>query len=184
MEIRSSIGPANGKTANPCDIKSGRFSFFKKGLLGGVFVLALFCSFSSALAQVSLLYQKDGSATSDRLGWSVAGVGDVNGDGRADFIVGAALADPGGISNAGSAYLYSGASGALLYQKNGSGTNGQLGWSVAGAGDVNGDGRGDFIVGSPNTAFVYSGATGALLYQKSAGYSVGGAGDVDGDGRA
>ncbi|MGH8004655.1 MAG: integrin alpha, partial [Limisphaerales bacterium] len=65
--------------------------------------LVLFCLFSSAFGQVSLLYQKDGSAYDSRLGFSVAGAGDVNGDGRADFIVGAPYADPAGVFNAGSA---------------------------------------------------------------------------------
>jgi len=145
----------------------------------------------------ALLYQKNGGAARDSLGLSVAGAGDVNGDAKADFIIGVPSADPGGLSNAGSAYLYSGATGALLYQKNGAAANDRLGNSVAGAGDVNGDGKGDFIIGADHalfdagSAFLYSGATGALLYQKDGaagndilGQSVAGAGDVNGDGKA
>ncbi|MGH8003719.1 MAG: FlgD immunoglobulin-like domain containing protein, partial [Limisphaerales bacterium] len=149
----------------------------------------------------ALLYQKNGVAAADNLGNAVAGVGDGDGDGRADFIVGAQGADPGGLFNAGSAFVYSGASGALLYQKNGAAIVDLLGSSVAGAGDVNGDGRADFIVGArladvgglvdAGSALVYSGATGALLYQKNGsavgqglGRSVSGGGDLDGDGRA
>ncbi|MCI0406143.1 MAG: integrin alpha [candidate division Zixibacteria bacterium] len=90
------------------------------------------------------LYQKDGAAINDVLGISVAVVGDVNGDGKADFIIGA----PGTVGYTGSAYVYSGASGALLYQKNGAAVNDFLGNSVAGAGDVNGDGKADFIIGA------------------------------------
>ena len=146
-----------------------------------------------------ILYQKGASGGS--LGASVGGVGDVNGDGRADFIVGAPGADPGGITDAGSAFVYSGATGALLYQKNGAAMGDAFGNAVAGVGDVDGDGRPDFIVGSQSAdnggslnvggAFVYSGATGALLYSKygalgldNFGSSVSGSGDVNGDGRA
>ena len=76
------------------------------------------------------------------------------------------LADPGGLNGAGSAYLYSGATGSLLFQKDGAAAGDFLGFSVAGAGDVDGDGRADFIVGASQadpggltdagSAFVYS----------------------------
>ncbi len=152
-------------------------------------------------ADGSLLYQRDGAAQNDAFSWSVAGVGDINGDGRSDFMVGAPFADPGGRANAGSTYVYSGANGSLLYQKDGEAAGDDFGWSVAGAGDVNGDGKADFIVGAPSaspgdssgagSAYVYSGANGSLLYQKDGsavddnfGYSVSGIGDVNGDGRA
>lgn len=149
----------------------------------------------------TLLYRKDGAAFLDNFGRSVAGAGDIDGDGRADFIVGALLADPGGVEAAGSAFVYSGATGSLLYQKDGADSVDLFGRSVAGAGDMDGDGRADFIVGAPDanpggvrdagTAYVYSGATGDLLFQKNGtdsadlfGFSVAGAGDVDGDGKA
>ena len=152
-------------------------------------------------ADGSLLYQKDGAAADDQFGVSVSGAGDVNGDGKADFIVGAIFASPGGKRFAGSAYVYSGADGSLLYQKDGAAADDQFGVSVSGAGDVNGDGKADFIVGaifaSPGgkrfagSAYVYSGADGSLLYQKDGaatddglGGAVSGAGDVNRDGKA
>lgn len=166
---------------------------------GWVVVLALFFSFSLAHGQFTLLYQKDGPAASSLFGWSVAGAGDVDGDGVPDFIVGAP--HTGGYPIwSGSAYVYSGATGALLYQKDGS-PGDELGYSVAGAGDLNSDSKADFIVGAPfaspggriwaGTAYVFSGPTGALIYefnnpdlhQGEFGWSVAGAGDVDGDGR-
>ena len=132
----------------------------------------------------------------DFFGWSVAGAGDVNGDGFDDWIVGAQSASPGGRDDAGSAFVYSGADGSLLYQKDGAEAGDNFAWSVSTAGDVNKDGHADFIVGAPNTgkadlgtAFVYSGADGDLLYAKTGepetirfGRSVGTAGDVNGDG--
>ena len=116
----------------------------------------------------------------------------MNGDGNADFIVGAFAASPGGRVNAGSAYVYSGADGALLYQRDGGAAGDNFGISVSTAGDLNGDGKADFIVGayladpggrlSAGSAYIYSGADGSILYQKdgeaaydSFGYSVSGA---------
>ena len=149
-------------------------------------------------ADGSLLYQRTGDTANDFFGASVSGAGDVNGDGRADFIVGARLDDPvGGGTNAGSAYVFSGADGSLLYQRTGDTANDYFGYSVSGAGHVNGDGKADFIVGAwgagggtdAGSAYVYSGADGSLLYQKTGdtagdqlGISVSGAGDVNGDG--
>ena len=152
-------------------------------------------------ADGSVLYRKDGTATGDAFGSFVSGAGNVNRDGKADFIVGANSASPGGKEFAGSVYVYSGADGSLLYQKDGAAADDQFGVSVSGAGDVNGDGKADFIVGaifaSPGgkrfagSAYVYSGADGSLLYQKDGaatgdglGGAVSGAGDVNRDGKA
>lgn len=149
-------------------------------------------------ADGSLLYEKalytNQVGGYEELGSSVAGAGDVNGDGFADFIV----ADSRDGDFGGSAFVYSGADGALLYQEHGSTNNWGLGYSVAGAGDVNGDGKADFIIGAPGAyfeastthAYVYSGTDGSLLYQMSGtygtrfGFSVAGAGDLNGDGKA
>jgi len=127
--------------------------------------------------------------------------GDVNGDGHADLAVGARLDDNTG-TDAGSVQVFSGATGAALYTFYGDSAGDGLGYSVAGAGDVNGDGRPDIIAGArgdddggadAGAARVYSGATGAVLYTfygevagDAAGYTNGvdGAGDVNGDGRA
>jgi len=164
-----------------------------------LFTSSLFL-FSPASAQYVLLYQKNGAAAGDNMGYSVASAGDVNGDGRADFIIGAYAADPGGLGDAGSVYVYSGATGAdlLQFQKNGAFAGDRLGWSVASAGDVNRGGRADIIIGAPGaslgdagSAFVYSGSTGGLLVQKEGaeatdffGLSVASAGDVNGDGKS
>ncbi len=93
--------------------------------------------------------------------YSVSGAGDVNGDGFADLIVGAFEADPGGRYHAGESYVVfgdPGGFGGALDLASLDGTNGfrlegidpfdTSGSSVSGAGDVNGDGFADLIVGA------------------------------------
>ncbi len=187
------------RNKNHTTTKGGFMPKFSRFLLGFVAIFLLAAPAFSFDWPEFFFFQKNGSAVNDAFGVAVSGAGDIDGDGKADFIIGATGADPGGISNAGSAYVYSGATGALLYQKNGAAAGDNLG-SVASAGDVNGDGRADFIIGAyaaapgglitAGSAFVYSGATGALLFQKDGaaagdqlGFSVAGAGDVNGDGK-
>jgi len=144
-------------------------------------------------------------------GWSVAGAGDVNGDGIADLVIGA----PGGSTNPGHTYVIFGQTGttpvelsAIAAGSGGFVINGATGQSeldgrsVAGAGDVNGDGLADVILASPNrnsgtgTSYVVYGKTSTTAVEVSAldagsggfgigpfkAYSVSGAGDVNGDG--
>ena len=143
------------------------------------------------------LYVFTGEAQGDQFGQSVASAGDVNNDGFDDLIVGAALNDAGG-TVAGRAYVFSGQSGDTLNVFTGEESGDYFGWSVASAGDVNGDGFDDLIVGAylndaggtaAGRAYVFSGQTGDTLYVftgKAAGdqfgWSVASAGDVNNDG--
>jgi FG-GAP repeat len=105
-------------------------------------------------------FRINGAVTYERSGRSVAGAGDVNGDGRADVLVGSPEASNNGRRASGSVYVVFGQeSGPQI----GLGTLGEAGfridgaapfddaaWAVASAGDVNGDGRGDVLIGAPN----------------------------------
>ena len=95
------------------------------------------------------LYTFDGDSASDFFGRSVSGAGDVNNDGYADLIVGANRDDNNG-TDSGSARVLSGFDGAVLYTLDGDSASDFFGRSVSGAGDVNGDGIDDFIVGARN----------------------------------
>ena len=86
-----------------------------------------------------------------QFGKSVAGGGDVNGDGFPDFVVG----DPG----ANAISIYSGYDGTLLHSETGSGS---FGASVAILGDANGDGLLDVLIGAPTAVQGY--LLGAVRY--------------------
>ena len=99
----------------------------------------------------SVLYDLNGNDSSNNFGTSVSGLGDVNGDGIDDFIVGAPdeTSDFGQPNNViGTALVFSGNDGSVLYKLNGDSVGDNFGFSVSGAGDVNGDGIDDFIVGA------------------------------------
>jgi hypothetical protein len=104
-------------------------------------------------------FRIEGAHTGDYSGASVSGAGDTNGDGLADVIVGAPGADPGGVFNAGASYLVFGKSSSSMLSLSALGGSGfaltgfegnaQAGFAAAGAGDVDGDGLSDMIVGAP-----------------------------------
>jgi hypothetical protein len=140
-----------------------------------------------------------------RLGCCVSPAGDVNGDGYSDLIVGAYYYD-GGQTNEGAVFVYHGSQSGLPLTSNWSAesdqANAYFGYSVSSAGDVNGDGYSDVIVGAytydhgetdEGRAFVYHGSSSGLSATAdwtaeseqqfaSFGYSVSLAGDVNGDG--
>ena len=136
-------------------------------------------------------------------GYSVSGAGDVNKDGFRDVIVGAWGADSGRITSAGEAFVFLGPVLDIVIPLTEPipEDSAQFGWSVSGAGDVNGDDFDDVIIGAyradvggllrAGKAFLYLGPdldsiihlTEPILEDSVAfGFSVSGAGDVDGDG--
>ncbi len=141
-------------------------------------------------------------------GWSVASAGDVNGDGFSDVIVGASQYDEGAFINEGRAFIYHGSVTGLSSTANSTPDDADqagahFGISVASAGDVNGDGYSDVIIGAylfndgfsdEGAAFVYHGSSAGLSATPNSmpddadqlnanfGFSVASAGDVNGDG--
>lgn len=164
-----------------------------------------------------------GDAANDLAGLSVSGAGDINGDGFDDVVVGAIFGERGG-PDTGQAYVIFGQAGATRANIDlaslaasdgftiiGDGRFGRTGGAVSGAGDINGDGIDDLIVGSPTASIdepytgaahiifgqsgatradidlgSFSGADGFVIIgdveDDEAGFSVSNAGDVNGDG--
>ncbi len=168
---------------------------------------SLSLSQNQTLAGFSLtpVWSQSGESNGDEFGSAVSITGDVNGDGRADLLVGAAkMTDQ--VYREGRAFLYlsgpSGPGNAASWQTAGEQQGSRYGSSLAIVQDVNGDGRDDILIGAPSTtnpeaeegaAYLFYGQPGTPALTpdwrvesntKSAqfGYAVASAGDVNKDG--
>ncbi|HEX5010186.1 MAG TPA: FG-GAP-like repeat-containing protein [Planctomycetota bacterium] len=120
-----------------------------------------------------LLFSATGTLPGERFGAALAAAGDVNGDGRGDVIVGA----PSTLLMPGYARVLSGLDGSVIRVLTGAHPGARFGTAVAGAGDSNGDGKADLLVGEPwysvssgtgnGLVQIFSGATGSVLCQAS-----------------
>lgn len=165
--------------------------------------LALLSASAAALSpfpQGPLIHRFLGDGVDSQLGFAVAGIGDVDGDGHADLVAGAPTDGTVALPATGSVRVFSGATGAVLWTAYGEGSADRLGWVVNDVGDTNGDQIPDVIAGAyQNDAHgtdagmirIYSGSDGAVLRtirggdaEDLYGYTVTGAGDVDLDGAA
>ena len=151
---------------------------------------------SATTAQTPML-SVHGATPADRFGASLAPLGDLDGDGHGDLLVGAPFDSAAG-TLAGAAYVVSGQDGTILRTHLAIGALDHFGTAVASAGDVDDDGKIDYVVGAPEGSLngvasgyveVYSGATGLLLWQflgdldgDRLGIAVAGGIDVDQDG--
>lgn len=171
------------------------------GYNGGTFQGRAYIYFGGSSMNSTADVTLTGLSADDHFGFSVSGAGDVNGDGYDDVIAGAYGYNAG--TDAGRAYIYFGGSSMnntadlTLYIF---GTNHYFGYSVSDAGDVNGDGFDDVIIGAckynagsyKGAALIYHGGINMDIYQDLTifgasdldyfGYSVSGAGDVNADG--
>ena len=160
--VGAPAGDAGGENAGVAHVVLGRASGFGS-LEGGRAVLDL-GSLAPSDGFVIL-----GDLPGDAAGWSAAPAGDVNGDGYADLIVGGRLADRGGL-DAGEAYVVYGQAGGFGtlvdgrrvidlsslvaadgFVIQGDAQSDHAGSSVSSAGDVNGDGFDDLIIGAPGS---------------------------------
>ncbi len=194
------VGSFGGSVASAGDVNGDGFADLIVGAdqpAGGAY---LYLGGEGGLLPTAVMVSKP-AGPDGYFGGPVASAGDVNGDGFADVIVGAYIAGPG---NEGAAYVYLGGAAGLsttplvltapagrisLVQ--------QFGISVASAGDVNGDGFADVVVGAYDrggAAYLYLGGAGGLgvtpsvlsgaAMQSQTYAGAGSAGDVNGDGYA
>lgn len=169
----SAAGDVNGDGIGDLIVGTGSTSFYDPGannayVIFGRDVIGGAAAFGTI--DLSSLASTDGFTIqgdrwSDGTGRSVSAAGDINGDGIDDLIVGVPFGDDGG-TNAGEAYVVYGrdvAGGAAAFDTIDLSTFGPTdgfiiqgdeavdyaGYSVSAAGDVNGDGIGDMIIGAP-----------------------------------
>ena len=144
-----------------------------------------------------VLFTKTGATSNSQFGYSVSGGRDVDNDGWSDFIVGAPYDNTNGVAS-GRVKVFSGHTGSQLHNLTGQ-SGFHFGLSVSLAGDIDGDGDDDFIVGAPfadhngtqetGLVRVLSGANANLIhvfYGDSSGdhlgFSVSRGGDINNDG--
>lgn len=148
--------------------------------------------------EASVVLQLDGANSGDRLGESLAMMGDLDLDGTPELAIGMPFASTSGFLFNGAVDIRSGATGQILFHFDGTADFQNFGYSLASRDDVDGDGLNDLLIGSPDASpsgssdagmfHLYSGATGLLIWQQDGanagdrfGADVALCGDLNGD---
>ena len=138
-------------------------------------------SFDLSTLDGTIGFMLEGVGADDRSGISVSSAGDLNGDGYDDVVVGAELADPNGRNNVGESYVVFGKAsgwaasidlstlnGTTGFTLEGFDLSGRSGGSVSSAGDFNGDGFDDVIIGA---RYAGSGGESYIVFGKASGWA-------------
>lgn len=156
--------------------------------IGAVYLISAFTG--------SLIHRYDGWDPLNEFGKVVCSIGDLDGDGLEDVIVGAPHGRQGTSLAVGIVEVYSSVSHSLIYHLTGNNPNENFGTSIVDMGDQDGDDFADFLIGAPyrstngtpGMALLYSGRNGQWLHRFGNGIHVGfgrhvaNLGDLDGDG--
>jgi len=146
------------------DVLVGADGYFGVGLGGEIGKVFAYSGLDG-----SILFELIAPGTeTEFLGRSVSDIGDLNGDGFDDVLSGAVNSEFNGYKT-GSVFAFSGADGSILERWDGEFNADRFGVAVANAGDTNGDGKPDLLVGADSAdfggpfsgaAYVYSGHIG------------------------
>ncbi len=156
MRISSPVPPAPGGVSTMTHSMISNF-IPSKGLSVPALLMGAMTLLPTLVSSQSVIYYHEGEDTRIILGQAVSGAGDLNADGCPDIVANAVWydVDPDGtpgngdeLGDAGRVYMLSGKDGTVLWTSDGTGRLFNHGSSVANGGDMDGDGRGDVIVGT------------------------------------
>ncbi|MGA1793460.1 MAG: FG-GAP-like repeat-containing protein [Thermoplasmatota archaeon] len=156
----------------------------KLGILFAIALLVIVPVGVTGNEDLQVMDRTTGTTNNAKLGWNITNVGDLNNDGRDDYAIGAPAMN--------TVYLFYGpiSSGFSISSPNlriTGPTSSNFGWSVAGLGDYDRNGRDDLIIGAPATSKAYvfkGGSSGSITYASANIVLEGVAGDMFGHGVA
>ena len=184
----SSIGDLDSDGHVDLIVGANRYDGSAGNDIGAAYLLSSFTG--------NVIHRLEGWDSLNEFGKVVNSIGDLDGDGFEDVIIGAPHGRQGTSLAVGIVEVYSSLSHSLIYHLSGNNPNESFGTSLANMGDQDGDNFDDFLIGAPyrNTngtpgmALLYSGRNGQWLKKFGNGMHVGfghhvaNLGDLDGDG--